>query len=320
MSSIEGVFILGRMSKNRIPLFIDHDGSADDLIALIAMFGFKQFRPLGIAITDGAGEISTSIDLTLRILQRYQSDRVMVARSDVKSDHPFPQLWREESRHYTSIACLAECQPDYSQVSPLDGPDFLAQCLLEESSKSVILLTGPATNLVKALTKYPGLEDKIRQVVWMAGAFKCEGNVIAPDHDGSAEWNIFWDPMAARKLIRWGLNLTMVPLDACVMVPADRYFMFRLEQFVDSSRCRLVFELLKMMNLQHRELYVFDLVAAACLGLPELATLSSALIDIELRGTSTGNIYSSETGSRVEYVSQIDEELFYEFVVDSLLK
>ena len=51
-----------------------------------------------------------------------------------------------------------------------------------------------STDLARALYESPIIEDKIERLVWMGGTFRTAGNVHEPEHDGTAEWNSFWDP------------------------------------------------------------------------------------------------------------------------------
>ena len=59
--------------------------------------------------------------------------------------------------------------------------------------KTTLLFTGPLTDLARALYETPIIEDKIERLVWMGGTFLTAGNVHEPEHDGTAEWNSFWD-------------------------------------------------------------------------------------------------------------------------------
>ena len=44
------------------------------------------------------------------------------------------------------------------------------------------------------------LQGRVDELIWMGGALEVEGNVQQPGHDGSAEWNVYWDPPAARRV------------------------------------------------------------------------------------------------------------------------
>jgi purine nucleosidase len=68
-----------------------------------------------------------------------------------------------------------------------------------------IVTLGPLTNLAMALEREPRLPDLISRCVVMGGAACCEGNVTP-----AAEFNIWVDPEAARRVFLSGLQIEMV--------------------------------------------------------------------------------------------------------------
>lgn len=68
-----------------------------------------------------------------------------------------------------------------------------------------IITLGPLTNLAMALEREPRLPHLISRCVVMGGAACCEGNVTP-----AAEFNIWVDPEAARRVFMSGLRIEMV--------------------------------------------------------------------------------------------------------------
>ena len=81
----------------------------------------------------------------------------------------------------------------------------LIETLLQTEGKTTLLFTGPLTDLARALYETPIIEDKIERLVWMGGTFLTAGNVHEPEHDGTSEWNSFWDPEAVARV--WDAKL-----------------------------------------------------------------------------------------------------------------
>ena len=71
--------------------------------------------------------------------------------------------------------------------------------------KNNFIIYGTLTDLARALYETPIIEDKIERLVWMGGTFLTAGNVHEPEHDGTAEWNSFWDPEAVARV--WDAKL-----------------------------------------------------------------------------------------------------------------
>ena len=94
---------------------------------------------------------------------------------------------------------------------PLESQDAvsLLVSLLEASDETVTIAPiGPLTNIAALLAAHPGVRDKIARIVLMGGGV-ARGNITA-----AAEFNIWADPEAARRVIAED----EVP---CVMVPLD---------------------------------------------------------------------------------------------------
>jgi purine nucleosidase len=73
-----------------------------------------------------------------------------------------------------------------------------------------LVTLGPLTNVALALEQDPGIVENISRCVVMGGAPACEGNVTP-----AAEFNIYVDPEAARKVFRSGLPIEMVGWQLC---------------------------------------------------------------------------------------------------------
>ena len=75
--------------------------------------------------------------------------------------------------------------------------------------------------------------NNIREVVAMAGAVDVPGNVQSIHikqgevHDNSAEWNVYWDPDAAKVVLEEhpSLNVRLFSLDATNHVPITPAFL-----------------------------------------------------------------------------------------------
>ncbi|MEJ7192753.1 nucleoside hydrolase, partial [Staphylococcus epidermidis] len=85
-----------------------------------------------------------------------------------------------------------------STISDIEAYEDIMRVLSQSSEPVTLLFTGPLTDLAKALKIEPGIQNNIEKLVWMGGTFLEKGNVEEPEHDGTAEWNAFWDPDAVK--------------------------------------------------------------------------------------------------------------------------
>jgi len=298
------------------PVFFDQDGSIDDCIALIVLLTFNNFRLTGISLTDGNCYIDSASETTLRILELFNRHDLQLSKSIFSGTHPFPDNWREKSNQIANLDLLKKSIPNFSKISNLEAADFTANCILNEQEKTTVILTGPASNLADAISKYPEIVQKIEKIIWVAGAFLTDGNVIAPDHDGSAEWNIYWDTVSASNLLKSGIPIYLFPLDVCHQVTIDMFLLFNLEGNKESILSQLCRQLIDFKDNNGQKKYFFDLLPVMYLQYPEIFQFDNTSINIEQRGTSMGNIFRSSLGSKIKYAKKVDDESFCELLLE----
>lgn len=301
------------------PIFHDHDGSVDDLVALISLLSLEKYRLTGISITNGNCYIDKAVESTLKILDVFCRKDIEIACSNAEATNEFPSHWREKSSFISTLPLFEKNVANQNQLSSKSAVDFTAEKLLNEKEKTTIVLTGPATNLVNTFKKYPETKEKVDKILWMTGAFLVDGNVKAPDHDGSAEWNIFWDPESASELLKSCVPILLFPLDVCRQLPVDNYIMYHLKDN-KTKLGDIAYEFFKPIYQNHSQYYMWDVLPTVYLGKPELFGFENTAICVELRGTSRGNIYRSSLGCKVRYAKYVDDEGFYDFLIDQFKK
>ena len=99
---------------------------------------------------------------------------------------------------------------DQNYLPPKRGPEaeFAVDALVRLSREHpgfTLVTLGPLTNIALALARDPGFAARVGRCVVMGGAPCCEGNVTP-----AAEYNIWVDPEAARRVFRSALPIEMV--------------------------------------------------------------------------------------------------------------
>ncbi len=84
----------------------------------------------------------------------------------------------------------------------------IVDAIRSDPGNIMVICLGPLTNLARAIAREPGLPEMIRHLYIAGGSVAAKGN-ISP----CAEFNIFADPKAARKVLFSSCTKTMVPLD-----------------------------------------------------------------------------------------------------------
>ena len=102
------------------------------------------------------------------------------------------------------------------------APDFIIQTVRARPHEVTIVSIGSGANLAAALRKDPEIAPLVKRVVYMAGSFFQQGNVMP-----YAEFNVWIDPEAMQAAFRAPFgDQVIVPLDACekIHITRDRFF------------------------------------------------------------------------------------------------
>ena len=302
------------------PVFFDMDGAIDDMIGLLTLMALDNCKLTGIALTNANCFSECAVTQIQRIIGLFGQHDLQVAISNAEPVNQFPEKWRAKSRLLSKLALGPDDESQLGSISKMEAAQFTAEKILEQDENTTVVLTGPATNLINAIRLYPAVLQKIDRVVWMAGAFLANGNVIAPDHDGSAEWNVFWDPASARDLLRTGVKIVLFPLDVCCQVSVDNYLLYHLRENSHFRLSQLVCDMLEIAQNNHPEYCMWDVLPCLFVGYPDIVRLSNTSIDIEMRGTSMGNMFKTSKGAPVHFASFVDDDKFYNCFIELMKK
>ena len=261
------------------------DPGIDDAIAL--MLGLKAgINLIGITTVAGNVEVEKATDNVCRIL-RFMRRRVPVGKG---LDKPLVR--------------------DLRTCPEIHGKDGLGNCKLPEPSSSIrhfleiwrklpvnttAICTGPLTNVAVALLSLPDLPRRLKEVVVMGGAmglFEWGKGNVAPD----AEFNFYTDPEAVSIVLRSGVPVTLIPLDA-TMHPS-----LKITKGLGTPRSREAKVASRMLNYQLRrmgETYLHDVIALIYLLAPQFFEVRSYRISIDL-GERRGKVLTDPEGYRVK--------------------
>jgi inosine-uridine nucleoside N-ribohydrolase len=185
-----------------MPLIIDCDPGHDDAIALLLAVASPELDLVAVTTVAGNQTIEKVTANAIRVLDVAGSDLPVAAGAHRALVHP------------------AATASDVHGETGLDGPDLPPPSRAPEPEHAVELMArrlrerphtiaaiGPLTNVALLLAVHPELAARIERLVIMGGAAGA-GNVTP-----AAEFNIWSDPEAAKRVFDSQLELTMVGLD-----------------------------------------------------------------------------------------------------------
>lgn len=301
---------------NTKTIYFIHDADVDDLVSLFLLTQMENVTLSGVSVIPADGYLEPGIDASRKIIDRFASTSVEVARSNSRGANPFPKEWRLHSFYVDALPILNESGKVETPVSPLPAHEHLIQQLRERSEQTTVLCTGPLTDVARALDRAPDIEQKIERLIWMGGTLNPVGNVQEPEHDGSAEWNAFWDPEAVARVWRSSLDIEMVALESTNQVPLTipiRNQWASLRTYIGLDFIGQCYA--SVPPLAHRETnatyYLWDVLTTMAAGNQKLVKTKRALTKVHTEAPSQGKIESAEDGRPVDVVYDVDTKAFW---------
>ncbi len=302
------------------PVIIDCDPGHDDAIALLLALASPEVELLGVTTVSGNQTLEKTTANALRVLELAGRDDVPVSAG---ADRP---LVREP---FVASYVHGESGLDGPDLPPARGSttgrraiDWTAERLRASQCPVTLIPTGPLTNVALLLAVYPELADRVERVVLMGGAIG-EGNVTP-----AAEFNVWADPEAARRVFESGLDLTMIGLDVthkALMTRADA------ERLREAGRVgRAVAELWDFFSTFHRTTYgsedspIHDAVAVAHVLRPGLVETLRRRVDVDCaselcRGRTLVDLWRRTGREPNAYVGvDIDAGAFMELLIERI--
>jgi len=304
---------LSAAKTDTIPVFMDHDGGfPDDYLALALVLTMPNVKLIGVTVTAADSYIEPAMTGTRKVLAFFKNGAPLAA-SDAKGVHPFPAAWRKTSAEMDRLLSGSSFRLDgMPNPAPVPGHQLIVAALRGATEPVTILATGPLTNIAAALELAPEIEDKIREIVWMGGALQVKGNVEADDHDGSAEWNSYWDPPAVARVWKSKVPITLCPLDVTNRVPVLKTF---LEKLAKRGQFGEIAAKAYTIGLGQGELFFWDVLAASWLGKPDMFTVRNWETVVDVSGKSQGRIHVEDGGRKIRALQRVDPEDFHRYLL-----
>ncbi|PSO89568.1 MAG: nucleoside hydrolase [Cyanobacteria bacterium QS_6_48_18] len=302
------------MSKKLV--LMDHDGGIDDFLATIVLMRMEQVQPLGIIVTPADCYIQSALNVTRKILDLLECSQVPVVESTVRGINPFPAAYRRDSVIIDNFPILNERETIDTPLLKESGQAFMVRMLQHASEPVTLMVTGPLTTVAAALDQAPEIETKIQEIVWMGGALTVAGNVekaFAPEHDGSAEWNVYWDPIAAARVWQTQIPIVVCPLDVTNNVPLTPEFIRQLAKQRHYRLSDLAGQCYALALPQ--DYYCWDILATTYLDCPEFYQLGERETRIVATGRSQGRTKIEPGGRKIQVMEAVDKERFYSYLL-----
>ena len=301
---------------NKKLVLMDHDGAIDDFLAMMLLLTMSEVEPLGIVVTPADCYPKAAVSVTRKILDLMGKSSIEVSESLVRGINPFPPEFRRDCTIIDNFPILNERETVATPLASVAGVEFTIDCLQNAVTPVTLMITGPLTTIAEAIAIEPNIIGKIQEIVWMGGALEVGGNVekaFALEHDGTAEWNVFWDAVSAKQIWDTDISITLCPLDITNTVPVTREFiktLARQRQYPVSDLAGMCYSL-----AIPQAYYCWDILATAYLARPEFYTVEEKETDIIPTGISQGRTILKSGGKKIKVMSEVDRREFYSYLL-----
>lgn len=297
----------------------DHDGHVDDLLSCILLWLSPEIDLQAVGITNGDCYAPQIFEATQKIATLLDIDGPEIALTEDEVPNPFPDNWRRESYIINELPLFRDnyLKKTYQQGKPRRIDSVFLDCLSNSRSPLTVVSTGPLTNMAKLLEKHPELKEKISEFIIMGGAISVKGNVEETGHDGSAEWNVYADPLAFKQIVDSKVPIKLITLDLTNEMPVTKDFLGKLEAQSEHSKASALAATLWSL-VKGFDYYFWDTITAAVAIEPSLFTFKDIKIDVSTSGKTMGRTNQALFGRKVQVATQVNKQGFEDLLLSTL--
>ncbi|MHA6603612.1 nucleoside hydrolase [Aerococcus urinae] len=301
-------------------IYFNHDGAVDDLVALFLLSQAKDIEILGVGVVPGDCYLEPALSASEKILNRFAPGKaIKIAPSVARPKNPFPKEWREHAFTVDALPVLNEYEISQKLIVDQAAHLQLVDILKSADQAIDLVFTGPLSDLALALDTDSSIAAKINKLYWMGGAFQAKGNVLEPEHDGSAEWNAFWDPEAVERVFQEKFPIDIVALESTEKVPLT----IPVRQAWAKERKNLGIDFLGncyalvpplVHQVSNSTYYLWDVLTAISYIDPSLTKKHALKAKVATKGINQGQTYEDENGRLVDVIYDVKHAEFFQTI------
>ncbi|MEN2380401.1 Non-specific ribonucleoside hydrolase RihC [Lactobacillus helveticus] len=296
-------------------IYFNHDGNIDDLVSYLLLLQAPDIKLLGVGAIDADGFIDPSVAACRKMTDLFnlRGDELAVARSNSRAVNQFPHDWRMATYSFNYLPILNEKGSVDTPQAELPAHLDMVEKLKHAKEPVTLIMTGPLTDLARALDVDPDIEQHIKKLYWMGGSLDGHGNVAMVNADGSQEWNSFWDPYAVNRVFDSNIPIQIVGLESTEEIPLND----ELRQHWASLRKYPAMDLVGqgyslIISIPSAELYLWDVLTTVSALYPEVVESEKAKATVITDGMSAGSFRRDPNGREVDIVIKANKELFFQ--------
>lgn len=188
------------------PVIIDCDPGIDDAVALLLALASPELEVRAVTTVAGNVGLSLTTANALRVLDLGgRGDLPLAAGAERPLVH-LPAMDSAETHGETGLDGAGLPAPTRAPQAE-HAVDLIARLALADPGAVTLVAVGPLTNVALLAALHPEAYRALRRIVVMGGA--ASGGNMSP----YAEFNVWFDPEAAQRVVASGQDITLVGLD-----------------------------------------------------------------------------------------------------------
>lgn len=297
-------------------VYFNHDGNVDDLVSLLLLLQVPDINLIGVGVVDADCYVEPAVLASRKIIDRFNKNgaKLEVAKSTSRAHHQFPSSWRLSSFSFNALPMLNETGKVITKEAKQPAHLDMIEKIKTVDGPVTLIMTGPLTDLARALRIDPSIQERIECLYWMGGSLDGHGNVNELGFDGTAEWNAFWDPEAVHTVFNSDLKIQMVGLESTEEIPLTKELRLHWAQNRRYPAMDLIGQGYSLVLADEADstYYLWDVLTTLSSLYPELVTVETVKAAVSVSGPSAGRTYRDSNGRLLNLVTKADKQKFFE--------
>lgn len=260
------------------PVIIDCDPGIDDAIALLLALASPELDVLAVTTVAGNVPLASTTANGLRVLELLGRSEIPLAAGATRPLVHVPVEDSSSTHGETGLDGAGLPEPTRLPVDE-HAVDLIARLALARPGEITLAAVGPLTNVALLAALHPDAFAALRRIVIMGGA--ASGGNMSP----YAEFNVWFDPEAAERVLQSGQEVALVGLDVtrqAILTGADIDELQHLPVIGSAVAGMLRFYMRKHVDWYGEEIvYQHDSLAVAHLIDPAILSMITCHIEVD---------------------------------------
>ena len=307
-------------------IYFNHDGNIDDLVACLLFLQAPDIKLIGVSAIDADGYVDPAVEVCRKLTDRFnlRGDQLEIAKSNSRAVNQFPEDWRKAAYSFNYLPLLNRSGKVITKMAEKPAHLDMVEKIMASEQPVTLVMTGPLTDLARALETNPQIADNIEKLYWMGGSLDGHGNVVQVNADGTQEWNAFWDPFALETVLKSNIPMQIIGLESSEELPLTDELRMHWASLSEHPAMDLVAQgycLLVNPPIPTSQLYFWDVLTVISALYPEVVlTTKKHKVRVITQGLAAGRLEDDPAGREITLVTKADKNLFFKKFDELLLR